>query len=154
EPAGEVQCPDLVRMHTAQQPQGVVLLRRQVILAEDLFFQGAQAVIGAPQTEEDFLLQRIEAARLLRVARQQYCHDNHISRTDNSCLDNLIVSGRALTFSEPLPSESGGMGRSLTVAALTYDYVMVRSAPGRQPRRRWMRARAFRRPNSSRGQTL
>ena len=64
EPAGQVQRADLVRVVAGQQPQGVVLLRRQVVAAEQFFFQGAQPVVGPPQAEEDLLLQRIKTMAL------------------------------------------------------------------------------------------
>jgi hypothetical protein len=50
------------RVLTAQQPEGVVLLRRQPPAAEQLVLEGAQAVVGAPQVQEGFLLRRVEAA--------------------------------------------------------------------------------------------
>lgn len=46
----------------AEQAQGVVLLGRQVVLAEQLVFEHAQAIIRPPEIEECLLLQRIEMA--------------------------------------------------------------------------------------------
>ena len=87
-PAGEIERVDLLRMSAAQEPQGVVLLRRQVMLAEEFVLEGAQAVIGAPEVEEHFLLQRVETPAFRRRACVRGCHACQYIQCDNTCPDN------------------------------------------------------------------
>src|SRR5437763_10175177 len=58
--AGEIEGVKRLRVFAAQQPQCVVLLRREIIPAEEFVFQNAQAVVGAPEVEEDLLLEGVE----------------------------------------------------------------------------------------------
>jgi len=44
-----------------QQPQGVVLLRREAYLGKGFVFDAFKPIVGAPQVEKRFLLERIES---------------------------------------------------------------------------------------------
>ena len=54
-----------------QQPQGIVLLGGEVVLAKEGIFQGLEAVVAAPQVQEGLLLERVEAAQACGGGR--YC---------------------------------------------------------------------------------
>ena len=49
EPGGQGQRGQFAVALAAQQPQGVVLLRRQVVAAEQLLFEHVQPVVRAPR---------------------------------------------------------------------------------------------------------
>jgi hypothetical protein len=54
-------------LRSAQQAQGVVLLRREIVLLEQLLFERLEAVVGPPEVEVGFLFRRVEAfSRRLR----------------------------------------------------------------------------------------
>ena len=60
----------------AEQPQAVVLLRRQVVAGEEFFLRRPQAVVCAPQVEPGFLLEGVEVARCGAVFKS----GSHIGR--------------------------------------------------------------------------
>ncbi len=72
------------RVLRTQQPEQVVLLRRQVEARERLILQGPQPVIRPPQVQKGFLLRRIEPQRGRRPPLT-HRHDNPL---ENSCPDN------------------------------------------------------------------
>src|ERR1019366_10623247 len=81
QPTGQVQRLDPLGMLAAQNPERVVLLMREVVLAEELVFQGAQAVVSAPEIEEHFLFERVETGR-------QRLHAVQYNPLANTCPDN------------------------------------------------------------------
>jgi hypothetical protein len=88
EPAGQVQRSDHAGVGACQKAQGVVLLRREVISAKECLFEGAQAIVGPPQAEEDLLLQGIEMPARPSPSR---CHAVQDKQSDNSCPDNFAL---------------------------------------------------------------
>ena len=54
----------LLAAFAPQQPQGVVLLRRQIVALEQLFLDHVQAIVGAPQVQKRFLFERVEPVRV------------------------------------------------------------------------------------------
>ena len=60
QPAREFQRPQSAGVDAAQQAQGVVLLRRQAVRAEQIVLERPQPVVGPPQVQVDFLLRRVE----------------------------------------------------------------------------------------------
>src|SRR3954465_8313898 len=60
-PASEFQCQSGPWMIGPQQAQQVVLLRREIELAEEFVFQPTQTIVRSPEIQEDFLLERVEA---------------------------------------------------------------------------------------------
>src|SRR5262249_61082485 len=51
-----------------EQAQDVVLLRRQLVAGEEFILERAQAVVGAPEAQVDFLLQGVESRIRCHVA--------------------------------------------------------------------------------------
>lgn len=74
EAGGEIESAQRAGMFAAQQAQRVVLLRRQIVAAEQVILQGAKAVVGAPQAEERLLFQGIEAAPRPNLTRWNRAH--------------------------------------------------------------------------------
>src|SRR5579872_6888940 len=61
-PRGQIERPQRVWMLRPQQPQRVVLLGGEVPAGEKLVFEHPQAIVGSPEVEVGFLLERVEAA--------------------------------------------------------------------------------------------
>src|SRR5437588_7662708 len=77
-------------MFAAQESQSVVLLRGKIILPEEFLFQDTEAIVGAPQAEESFLLERIKPAARPDLGALKRLHDFKINHSNNSCPDNLF----------------------------------------------------------------
>lgn len=79
ETTGQVERPHGTRPFAAEQAEGVVLLRRQVVPGEQFVLERPQAIISPPEVEERFLFERVEAfARSGRPGRHA---------VDNTCSD-------------------------------------------------------------------
>src|SRR5262249_9067528 len=108
QPAGQVQRADRSGMGSGQQAQGVVLLCGEVMLAEQLFLQDAEAVVGTPQVEEDFLLDRVKRTAGRDLAGGCLVHALQDSTLDNSCPDRFL--GRVRIFADPFLYVCGRTG--------------------------------------------
>src|SRR5262245_66001479 len=85
-------------MFGSQQPQNVVLLRREIVLREQFFFELAKAIVGAPQVEEHLLGQRVET--WLALGRAD-AHASLYSPLDNCCPDTYLPRSRGLFVDRP-----------------------------------------------------
>jgi hypothetical protein len=52
---------DGMRVCVREEPEDVVLLGGEAVAAKEFFFEGFEAVVGSPESEEDLLLEGVEA---------------------------------------------------------------------------------------------
>ena len=75
------------RLGRFEETQGIVLLSREVVAAEEFIFQQSQAVVGPPQIQKRLLLGRIESAGTGSLFGDRVSHENNNTCSNKCCPD-------------------------------------------------------------------
>ena len=109
QPRGQRQGGQLATPFAAQQPQRVVLLRREVVALEQLFLDQVQAIVGSPQVEKSLLFERIEVARMAGGLFGGHIHACHANLKGNRLSK---ATGAWREFAESTNSAKRGLSRA------------------------------------------